>query len=112
MVEKLKSISKQIHWSLLARAALFALFWFFLPFWLFFLLALYLYFIPFFQERTLPVPFFILLLLTFIESPGIFFAVIFGLLFYYLLLIKNLVLIDRKSGYELFVLAITFFFLR
>ena len=46
MAGKLKSISRQIHWSLLLKAAVFALAWFFVPFWLFFLIALYLYFIP------------------------------------------------------------------
>src|ERR1700735_5015882 len=113
MEEKLKSISKQIHWSLLAKAAIFALGWFFLPFWLFLLLALYLYFFPFFQSRKLlGAPFLGLLALTFIGPASFFMAIVFGLLFYYLLLIKDLVLIDRKAAYELFAFVLLFFFLR
>jgi hypothetical protein len=112
MAAKLKSILRQIHWSLLLKAAIFALAWFFLPFWLFLLVALYLYFIPFFQSRQLFWPFFVLLVLTFIEPPVLPFFFIFALLFYFLLLLKNLLLIDRKSAYELLVIALSFFLIR
>jgi hypothetical protein len=109
MAVKLKSISRQIHWSLLLRAAIFALAWFFFPFWLFCLIALYLYFTPFFQTRKLFLPFLALLILTFIQGPSLPYLVIFAALFYYLLLIKNLLLIDRNSAREILVLALTFF---
>ena len=112
MVEKSKSILRQIHWSLVLRAAVFALAWFFFPFWLFLLIALYLYFVPLFQAKKLAVPFFVLLILTYIEAPSILFLLIFAALFYYLLLIKDLLLIDRRSAYELVVLALAFFLIR
>jgi len=117
MAAKLKSISRQIHWSLLGRAALFALAWFFLPFWLFALIALYLYFFPLFNTWKLFWLFFALLVLAYIEesgagSSGLVFVVIFAALFYYLLLIKDLLLIDRKSAYELLILVLVFFLFR
>ncbi len=112
MAARLKSISRQIHWSLLLRAAIFALALFFLPFWLFVPVAFYLYFIPFFQSQKLIWPFFALLVLTIIEPVSFLFLVIFIALFYYLLLLKDLLLIDRRSAYELLVIAISFFLVR
>lgn len=112
MAEKLKSISRQIHWFLLARAAVFALSWFIFPFWLFLAVALYLYFVPLFQAGKLAVPFFGLLILTYIEPADAAYLLIFALFFYYLILIKDLLLIDRKGAYELLVLALSFFFFR
>jgi hypothetical protein len=116
MAAKLKSISRQIHWSLLGKATLFAVAWFVLPFWLFALVALYLYFFPLFNTWKLFWPFFALLILTYIEEPGTgvpgwIFLVVFAALFYYLLLIKDLLLIDRKSAYELLILVLSFFLL-
>lgn len=112
MAARLKLISRQIHWSLLLRAAVFAFAWFFLPFWLFLPFAFYLYFIPFFQSWKLIWPFFGLLILAIIEPVGLPFLIIFIALFYYLLLLKDLLLIDRRSAYELLVIAISFFLLR
>lgn len=112
MVEKLKSISRRIHWSLVLKAAVFALAWWFLPFWLFFLISLYLYCIPWFQTDALAVPFFILLILCFVQPPSILFAAVFGAIFYVALLIKGLLLINRRSAYELLVLALAFLLLR
>jgi hypothetical protein len=112
MVVKLKSISKRIHWSLVLKAAVFALAWVWFPFWLFSIVALYLYFAPLFQARRLAVPFFTLLLLCYLQTPGTTFAVIFGSVFYAILLIKDLLLIDRRSAYELLVLVLTFLLLR
>lgn len=112
MAAKLKSISRQIHWSLVLRAAVFALAWAWFPFWLFVLIALYLYFVPWFQAGRLAVPFFTLLLLCYLQTPGVAFAIIFAAVFYVLFLIKDLLIIDRRSAYELLVLALAFFLLR
>lgn len=117
MAEKLKSILKRIHWSLprksiwglILKAAIFAVAWLILPWWLFFLVALYCYFIPLFRSGKLLVPFFCLLVLTIAQSPGFLFALVFGIIFYYILLIKDLLIINRKSAYELLVLASSFF---
>jgi hypothetical protein len=108
MVEKLKSILKRAHWSLAIRAVIFGLAWFFLPFWLFLFIALYLYFVPFFQSRRLLWPFFSLLILAFVEPANFLFLVIFAALFYYLLLIKDLLLIDRRFAHELLILVLSF----
>ena len=112
MAAKLKSISKQIHWSLVLKAGVFALAWLLLPFWLFFLIALYLYFVPLFHARKLAIPFFFLLLLAFLQPSGLLFALIFGAVFYAIFLVKDLLVIDRRSMYELLVLALSLLFLR
>ena len=112
MEEKLRSILKQIRWSLFLKAVIFAAAWLFLPFWLFLLVALYLYFIPVPQSGTIAGPFLVLLLLMFLEPAGLLFAVIFGLVFFYVLLIKDLVLIDRKSAYEITILFLAFLLFR
>jgi len=112
MAARLKSISRQIHWSLLLKAAVFALAWFWLPFWLFFFVALYLYFVPLFQSRKLAVPFFVLLILSYAQPPSALFALVFGAIFYAIFLIKDLLVIDRRSAYELLVLALSFLLLR
>ncbi|HVO29031.1 MAG TPA: hypothetical protein VMT81_03560 [Candidatus Paceibacterota bacterium] len=112
MAAKLRSILRQTRSSLLLKAAVFALAWFFFPFWLFLLVALYLYFVPWFQTRKLLAPFLALLVLAYLQPAGLVFFLIFGALFYYLLLIKDLLVIDRRSAYELLVLALSFFLLR
>jgi hypothetical protein len=115
MAAKLKSILRQTHWSLLLRAAIFALAWYFFQggwFWLFVLVALYLYFVPPFQAGRLLWPFIALLILAFAEPANLVFIIIFAALFYYLLLIKDLLLIDRKSAYEILIFALSFFLLR
>lgn len=111
MAGKLKSISKRIHWSLLLKAVVFAIAWFLFPFWLFFLIALYLYFVPIAQSGTVVGPFLVLILLTFLEPTSALFALVFGVVFFYILLIKDLILIDRKSVYEVIVLFLSFLLL-
>jgi hypothetical protein len=115
MAAKLKSILGQTHWSLLLRAAIFALAWYFFHggwFWLFALIALYLYFVPPFQAGRLLWPFIALLALAFIEPANVQFLIIFAAIFYYLLLIKDLLLIDRRSAYEILVFVLSFLLLR
>jgi len=112
MAAKLKSITKQIHWSLLVKAAVFALAWFYLPFWLFLLVALYLYFVPPFRAGKLAVFFFTLVILCFLAVPGWFMAFIFAALFYYLLLVKELLVIDRRSARILLAMTLSFLLLR
>jgi len=112
MAEKLKSISKRIHWYLLLKAAAFALAWLWFPWWLFAVVALVIYFTPFFQPERFAFPFFVLLILSYVQAPGWFFAVIFGLMFYFLLLIKELLLVERRSAYELLVFLLSFLLLR
>lgn len=117
MAARLRSISRRIHWSLLLKAAIFAAAWLFLPFWMFVLAALYLYYVPWFKPGKLALPFFALLLLAYLQpvSPlaaGLWFALIFGAIFYCTMLVKDLLVLDRRSLYEIIILALSFFLLR
>lgn len=112
MAATLKSISRRIHWSLALKAAVFALAWFLLPFWLFFLIALYLYFVPLFNAGKLAVPYFVLLLLCFLQAPSVLSALLFAVLFYALFLIKDLLVIDRRVAHELLIFVLSFLLLR
>jgi hypothetical protein len=71
-----------------------------LPFWLFLIVALYLYFVPITGAHKVSAPFFVLLLISLFESQGILDAIIFAAIFYFILLIKDLLIIDRRSAYE------------
>ncbi len=112
MAEKLKSISKRIHWSSLLKAAVFAGAWLFSPFWVFVPVALYLYFIPWFRAGRLLMPFLALLLLTGNTSYGLFMAIAFGVLFYGILIVKDLLILDRRSAHEIILFAITLLYVR
>ncbi|MGD1003444.1 MAG: hypothetical protein ABR884_02615 [Minisyncoccia bacterium] len=112
MAEKLRSILRRISWSSVLKAVLFAVTWWALPFWLFFLVALYLYFVPMTGAHKVSVPFFVLLLITLLQRPGIIFAVIFGVVFYFLLLVKDLIIIDRRFAYEVLMLVLSYLLLR
>jgi hypothetical protein len=112
MAAKLKSITRQIHWSLLLKSAVFAFAWFYFPFWIFLLVALYCYFVPLFRTGKFAVPFIVLLVLCLFHAPSVPMAVIFGAIFYYLLLIKDLLLIDRATARSFLVMALSFFLFR
>ncbi len=127
MAEKLRSILKRAHWSLItrahlenwrpifelgSRAVIFAAAWLFLPWWLFLFVALGSYFYHFFQPWKTFAAFLCLVALTAAQSPSLLFALIFGAVFYYLLLIKDLMIIDRRSAYDILVLALSFFLIR
>lgn len=86
--------------------------WVLFPKWLFILVALYLYFVPLSQAKTVMAPFFALLALCILQPAGWCFAAIVGALFLYTLLIKDLYLIDRKSAYEALSLVLMFLLLR
>jgi hypothetical protein len=112
MAEKLRSILRRISWSSVLKAVLFAVAWWALPFWLFLLIALYLYFIPMTGAEKVSVPFFVLLLITLLQKQSIVFAVIFGVVFYFLLLVKDLIIIDRRSAYEILMLVLSYLLVR
>jgi hypothetical protein len=100
-----------LRWPIL-KAAVFGLSWFLLPFWLFLLVAFYLYFVPVAQSGSMIVPFAALLVLSAVEPVTLWGILIFGAMFFYVLLIKDLLLIDRKSAYEMLVFAVVFFLLK
>jgi hypothetical protein len=107
----LKSKAATVRGSII-KACVFVFAWMFLPWWLFIPVALYLYFVPLSQAKLVIAPFFALLVLCLAQPAGWFFAIIFGVLFWYILLIKDLYIIDRRSAYEILSLALIFLLLR
>lgn len=106
---------KERLWSLrgtIIRSAIFAVAWGVCPFWLFLLIALYLFFVPPAQAGTVVVPFIVLMGLAFFTPVGFLMAIVFGLLFWYVLLIKELYLIDRKAAYETLSFVLVFLMFR
>jgi len=112
MAEKLKSILRRTSWSLLLKAAIFGVAWWALPFWLFLIIALYLYFIPTTGARKVSAPFFVLLLVSFLQGQSALAAIIFAAAFYFILLIKDFIIIDRRSAYEALMLVLSYLLVR
>ncbi|MDO8536749.1 MAG: hypothetical protein Q7R94_00695 [bacterium] len=108
MVEKLKSILKPIHWSLVLKSAAFGASWFFLPLWAFLVLAFYFYFIPLFKPLELSPPFFLTIFFAAIEPANVWLAIFFAVIFYLILGVKDLIFINRKSSYEVLALLLLF----
>jgi len=117
MEAKLKSISKRIPWSLAVKALVFALAWWILPFGLFFVVACYLYLVPFFKPLRFLLPFLALLVLI---SPLFlarnFWVIALGSAVFFIILgVRELLFINRKAVYKiayfilLFILLSTFF---
>ncbi len=90
------------------KALVFGAAWLILPFWVFLLVALYLYFFPFFRPFDLFLPFAILIFFAAIEPTGTLFALLLGVIFYLILGIKDLIFIGRKSAYEVLSLILMF----
>lgn len=108
MVAKLESILGPIPWSLVLKAALTGIVWYFLPLWVFFLAAFYFYLTPLFEPKKFAVPFLIFLYLAASNSPSLWFAVFLAVIFYLMLGVKDLILINRSALYEVMVLLILF----
>lgn len=108
MEAKLKSTLKPIRWSLLLRAGVFGLAWLFLPYWLFFLVAIYFYCKPFFHTRRLIWPFVLTLFAAFVLPVNFWLALFLSALFYLIVGIKNLSLVDRFSSHQLLVFFLLF----
>ena len=110
MVEKLKSISRQIPWFLAAKALVSGLAWYFLPFGIFLVVAFYFYFRPFYQPMKFIVPFTAFLVLTsplfFEKSLGM--ALLAGIFFFIILGVKDLIFVGRRHGFEVAVLFVSF----
>ena len=86
--------------------------WYVLPAWLFIPVAAYLYFIPFFQSSKFISAFVaILAIYAFTPDPAAF-ALVGGVLFGWLIAIRELLFIDRRSTHEVLILAIAFFLFR
>lgn len=112
MAEKLKSILRQTNWSSVVKAVLFGVAWWALPWWLFLIVALYLYFVPITGAGKVSVPFLVLLLISFLEPQGIISAILFIAVFYFMLLVKDLLIIDRRTAYEMLMLVLAYLLIR
>ncbi|HUC31562.1 MAG TPA: hypothetical protein VMR99_02655 [Candidatus Paceibacterota bacterium] len=112
MAEKLRSILKRTNWSLVLKAVIFGVAWWALPFWLFLLIALYLYFIPLTGTGKVAAPFFVLLLISLFQNQNALAAVLFAALFYFIILIKDLLIIDRRTAHEVLMLVLSYLLVR
>ncbi|MFH0890643.1 MAG: hypothetical protein V1856_01270 [Candidatus Liptonbacteria bacterium] len=115
-MEKLRLISKTIPWWLVARAAALGLAWWFLPYGWFGVVALLLYFLPFFQPARTALPFLVLLAITFfLPEPNVWMALLLSILMFLILGVKDLLLVNRASASEalfftlVFVMLLVFF---
>ncbi|MDR3581928.1 MAG: hypothetical protein P4L67_01500 [Candidatus Pacebacteria bacterium] len=108
MLQKLKEQMLSLRGSMV-RAVVFALAWAIFPFWLFLPIALYLFFVPFSQIKSVIVPFLVLVLIAWAHPAGFLMAAILGLIFWYILLIKEFYIVDRRSAYEILVVALVYF---
>jgi hypothetical protein len=109
MAEKLGSISRQIHWPLLVRAVIFALAWWYLPAWLFCIAAAGIYFWPILGSLNNMPAFVVLAGVSLATAPSALMALMYGVLCYYLLLIKDYLVVDRKSARTMLAMALSFF---
>ncbi len=118
MAEKLKSIARRIHWSLVLKALALGVAWLLasrslVPFWVFVLAALCFYFSSLYEVVALAVPFMLILFFAASAPPALWAAVCVAALAYLLLGIKHLVFVDRKSAYEtLFIILLLFLSIR
>ena len=108
MAVKLRSISRSIPWFLIFKAAVFGAAWLFLPFWLFLLIALYLYFFPPFQIFRLGLPFLLVIAGAAVFERGLVTGAILSLIFYLILGIKDLIFIKRVLAYKVMTVALIF----
>lgn len=108
MEEKLKLTLNRIPWYLVLKAALFGAGWLVLPYWLFLVLAAYLYLIPLFQAATVGLPFLFTLFLAAVIPGSLWAALFLSLLFFFIAGIKDLVFVDRLTAFSLLVLVLLF----
>ncbi|MBI2033594.1 MAG: hypothetical protein HYT13_00640 [Candidatus Liptonbacteria bacterium] len=108
MAVKLRSISRSIPWFLIFKAAIFGAAWLFLPFWLFLLIAFYLYFFPPFQIFRLVLPFLLTTLSAAVFERGLVRGAFLSLTLYLILGIKDLIFIKRVLAYKLMTVALIF----
>src|SRR5258708_3233304 len=108
MVAKLRSILRQTRWSLIAKASIFGVAWFFLPFWVFTIVAIYLYLSSLFRAGRFLFPFFLIYAITWFSSPTLWLALYASVLFCCILGIKDLIFIKRAQVYEIFALLALF----
>ncbi|RJP44175.1 hypothetical protein C4587_02200 [Candidatus Parcubacteria bacterium] len=106
MEAKLKSAIRRIPWSLVLKTGAVGVIWLTLPVWIAVCAALCFYFVPAFQVRKLALSFALFLWFLAFLDPTPWRAILIASIFYLILGIKDLVLIDRASAYETLILLI------
>lgn len=109
MVEKLRSITKKIRWSLVLKAAAVGLSWVYLPEWISVILAVFFYFSSFFRIRHMGVPFLSALIIAHVLGQNIPVGFFLAGCLFLILGLKELVFIDRRSAYMALIFLIFFF---
>jgi hypothetical protein len=104
----MRAVSAKVPWRLLAKAALAAVAWHALPYWMFVLLALGLYFVPVFRPFPLFIPFLVLLFLATVLPADYFGAAFVGVSLFLTLGVKDLVLAKRDERYAVLVVVLLF----
>ena len=108
MVARLKLISNPIPWSLVIKTVVLGGIWYFLPFPIFLVLALYFYLVPMFKPSELAAPYFVTLILAFFLQTSFWAAVFVAVSMYLILGTKDLIFINRKAIYETIVFILIF----
>src|SRR3989344_5465762 len=108
MVARLKLISNPIPWSLVIKTVVLGGIWYFLPFPIFLVLALYFYLVPMFKPSELAAPYFVTLILAFFLQTSFWAAVFVAVSMYLILGAKDLIFINRKAVYETIVFILVF----
>ena len=110
MEVKLRSILRTTHWSLLLKAVVTGGLWLAtgsgLPGWVFILVALYCYLVPFFRVSSMLFPWTVLMVLSLMQPPTLFATLVFIVLFYCIVGIKELSLIRRFAIHRVVTLAL------
>lgn len=106
MVEKLKSISKGIHWSLAFKALLVAVAWVAFPEWMAWVLGGVFYFSSLFRARWMGLPLASAFVLAHFLGQSMPVGLGLGAIFFLILGLKELVFIDRRFVSTLMVFGI------
>lgn len=102
MAGKLRSITKQIHWSLASKALVLGAVWLLASSRLvFFVVALSIYFFPIFRPFEMIGPLLFTLILAVLLPQTIWTALFLGSVFFLVLGIKDLVFVKRDSAYQM-----------
>jgi hypothetical protein len=100
MVLELKLVLKKIHWSLITKSLILGLVWFIFPYWFFLILSLFFYFIPIFRPFNLFFPFLIFIFVSKNIDLSFWNGLLIAILFFFILGIKDLIIIHRGLAYE------------
>lgn len=106
MADTLKSITNRIHWSLLLKPLALIAAWYWLPFWVFCIVAFVLYFFPALPRSGTFPAFLITLVAADLLSLGWLHALWLYILFFLIVGIRELMFVDRRRAYQILTLCL------